>query len=184
MTMSTKPISPADEGTIEISPEGRAVLRFERRLGHPVERVWAAVSEPAQMEGWLAFRARLDPVVGGRLSLWLGDSRSESAVLAGTVSVFDAPHTLEAEMDDGSVLRFELMSSSGGCVLVFTDTRPVGERGSNSVLAGWHLRMDLLGPALDGVAADWLDINDRRDEHGFVADIAAIYWHYRNKPRD
>ena len=42
MTMSTKPISPADEGTIEISPEGRAVLRFERRLDHPIERVWGA----------------------------------------------------------------------------------------------------------------------------------------------
>lgn len=182
--MTTRPISPADEGTIEISPEGRAVLRFERHLAHPVERVWAAVSEPEQMEAWLAFKVRLDPSVGGAMSLWLGDSRAESPVATGTVSAFDPPTVLEAEMDDGSVLRFELSPSAGGCVLVFTDTRPEGERGSNSVLAGWHLRMDLIGPALDGRPADWLDIDSRRDEHGFVADIAELYWHYRNKPRD
>ena len=184
MTMTTGPISPADEGTIEISPEGRAVLRFERHLDHPIDRVWAAVSTPEQMEAWLAFKVRLEPDVGGTISLWLGDSRSESPIFAGRVTVFDPPRVLEAEMDDGTLLRIEVTErTGGGCTLVFTDTRPEGERGSNSVLAGWHLRMDLIGPGLDGTPADWTDIDSRRDEHGLVADIAELYWHYRNKPR-
>ena len=183
MTMSTTPISSADDGTVGVSPDGRAVLRFERHLAHSLDRVWAAVSEPALMEAWLAYQVRLEPVVGGRMSLWLGDSRADAPVSAGTVSAFDPPHVLEAQMDDGSVLRFEVTEAVEGCVLVFTDTRPAGERGRNSVLAGWHLRMDLLDPALQGGRADWLAIDTRRDEHGFVAQISELYWHYRNKPR-
>ena len=183
MTM-TRVIPPEAEGTISITPDGRAVLRFERSLTHSADRLWAAVSQPAEMEAWLAFKAKLEPQVGGRLSLWLGDSRSDSPVYDGRVTVFDPPRVLEAEMADGSVLRFEVTPTDSGCTLVFTDTRPVGERARNSVLAGWHLRMDYLGPALDGVAADWLEIDSRRDEHGFVADIAEIYWHYRTTARD
>ena len=183
MTM-TRVIPPEAEGTISTTPDGRAVLRFERRLAHSVDRVWAAVSQPAEMEAWLAFKARLDPAVGGQISLWLGDSTSDSPVYDGRVTVFDPPHVLEAKMADGSVLRFEVTPTDDGSVLVFTDTRPVGERSRNSVLAGWHLRMDYLGPALDGEPADWLAIDGRRDEHGYVAEIAEIYWHYRTKPRD
>lgn len=182
MTM-TRVIPPDAEGTVSMTADGRAVLRFERELAHGPERVWAAVSNPAEMEAWLAFKAKLEPEVGGRLSLWLGDSRSDSPVYDGRVTVFDPPRALEAEMDDGSVLRFEVTPSDHGSILVFTDTRPVGERARNSVLAGWHLRMDYLGPALDGTPAAWLEIDSRRDDHGFVADIAEIYWHYRTKPR-
>lgn len=182
MTMTTRAFPPEADGTTALSPDGRAVLRFERRLQHQAERVWAAVSTPTEMEAWLAFKAELDPRVGGRLSLWFGDSRAESPVLAGTVTVFDPPTCLEAEMDDGSVLRFEIAPTDAGCTLVFTDTRPAGERARNSVLAGWHLRMDLLEPALVGRPADWLAIDSNRDDHGFVADIAEIYMHYRTKP--
>ena len=183
MTM-TRVIPPEAEGTISTTPDGRAVLRFERHLRHSVDRVWAAVSQPAEMEAWLAFKARLEPEVGGRLSLSLGDSRSDSPVSDGEVTVFEPPHVLEAQMADGSVLRFEVSATDDGSMLVFTDTRPVGERARNSVLAGWHLRMDYLGPALDGDAAAWLEIDSQRDEHGYVAEIAEIYWHYRTKPRD
>ena len=64
MTM-TRVIPPEAEGTISTTPDGRAVLRFERHLRHSVDRVWAAVSQPAEMEAWLAFKARLEPEVGG-----------------------------------------------------------------------------------------------------------------------
>lgn len=182
--MTTREFPPAADGMTTIAPDGRAVIRFERQLRHSVERVWSALTTPSEMEAWLAFRARLEPNVGGELSIWLGDSRSESPVLGGKVTVFDAPNAFEAEMDDGSRLRFELSATDEGCQLVFTDTRPVGERARNSVLAGWHLRMDLLNPALNGTRADWLAIDNSRDENGFVAEIAQIYWHYRNQPRD
>lgn len=185
----TTPVTPprvfpiGHDGTTSLDADGRAVLRFDRELRHSVERVWAAVTDPDEMVAWLAYKVEIDPHVGGRLLLWLGDSRSSAPVLTGTISVFDAPAVMEAAFDDGSMLRFELRESGLGCVLTFTDTRPVGQRAQNSVLAGWHLRMDQLPDALEDHPTDWLALDTTRDEHGFVAAIAEIYWHYRNQVR-
>jgi uncharacterized protein YndB with AHSA1/START domain len=38
-------------GTYE-TIDGRPAVRFERRYPHPVERVWRAVTEPAELEHW------------------------------------------------------------------------------------------------------------------------------------
>ena len=52
--------SPADhDGIVEPTDTG-AVLRFERHLHHPVEAVWAAVTEPSSRLLW-----QLEPVEGG-----------------------------------------------------------------------------------------------------------------------
>ncbi|MGH1493733.1 MAG: SRPBCC family protein [Acidimicrobiales bacterium] len=173
----------AHDGMTSVDPDGRAVLRFERELRHSVERVWAAVTQPEEMVAWFAHRVEIDPQVGGRLTLWLGDSSAPDPVQAGTVTVFDPFEAFETVFEDGSSVRFELQESVSGCLLIFTDTRPIGERARNSVLAGWHLRMDQLPDALEGRPTDWLALDADRDEHGFVAAIAEIYWHYRNQER-
>lgn len=36
-------------GTLE-NIDGRLALRFERRLAHPIERVWQAIIVPAELE--------------------------------------------------------------------------------------------------------------------------------------
>jgi uncharacterized protein YndB with AHSA1/START domain len=41
------------EGTVQ-QVDGRYVLRFERRLNHPVEKVWAALTESDRLAEWLA----------------------------------------------------------------------------------------------------------------------------------
>lgn len=33
---------------------GGVELRFERRLAHPIEKVWAAPTEPRRLSEWLA----------------------------------------------------------------------------------------------------------------------------------
>ena len=48
------------DGTIETIGDGRYVLRYERRLRHPVEKVWAALTEPRQIEQWWARAAELE----------------------------------------------------------------------------------------------------------------------------
>jgi uncharacterized protein YndB with AHSA1/START domain len=35
-----------------LSEGGRYVLRFERHLGHSVERVWRALTEPSELAHW------------------------------------------------------------------------------------------------------------------------------------
>ena len=55
---------PMTDGTLE-TIDGRPALRFERRLAHSVERVWRAVTEPAELERWFVAAGRLD-ARGGR----------------------------------------------------------------------------------------------------------------------
>ena len=43
--MSTNPQDLLADGVLE-KKERKDVLRFERHLAHPIERVWAALTEP------------------------------------------------------------------------------------------------------------------------------------------
>ena len=62
MTADTIP-----DGTLETRDDGRAVIRFERHLAHPVDRVWEALTTPAEMVRWWG-EGSVDLVEGGRAS--------------------------------------------------------------------------------------------------------------------
>src|SRR6266508_6752873 len=50
------------------SVDDRAVLRMERRLAHPPEKVWRALTDPAHLNQWYPFQATaLELRVGGRI---------------------------------------------------------------------------------------------------------------------
>jgi uncharacterized protein YndB with AHSA1/START domain len=55
----------SDEGTIRRA-NGRVTFRFERRLRHPVEMVWKAITDPAENEAWFGGRVEIDLEPGGR----------------------------------------------------------------------------------------------------------------------
>ena len=179
----SKSIAPADEGVVGTDDDGRAFIRFERHLRHPIDRVWVAISEPAEIVGWLCQKVEIEPKVGGQFTMWLGSADEQKPPEVGVITVFDPPHVLEAQFEDGSSLRCELRPAEAGCTLTFIDTRPPGERAGNSIRAGWHIRMEQLPSALDGQSTDWAALDATRSEHGIVARIEEIYWHYRNQPR-
>ncbi len=183
MQQPTREIPPDAEGVIGVGADDRATIRFERILAHPIERVWRSITEPEQMQMWLAFRARVDLRVGGRFDLWLGASDSEAPVSSGTITLLDEPRRLDVDFADGSTLSWQLHAEEDATRLVFIDTRPEAERARNSVLAGWHIRVDHLPRALDGTALDWPALDADRNEHGYIRPMAEIYWHYRNRPR-
>jgi len=83
------------DGTVDIVGD-QQLLRFERRLAHPVERVWAAITEPAELEKWLA-RASVQLVPGGTIRLqWLNtDTEGNHAVMTAFVTEIDPPYLLE-----------------------------------------------------------------------------------------
>jgi uncharacterized protein YndB with AHSA1/START domain len=158
------------DGTVELV-DGKHVLRFERRLAHPVERVWAALTEPDELVGWLA-EAELDLVEGGSVELrWqnaisdedvarygvdLPEDRSELPVVRGTVTRVDPPRLIEYETDLHGRLRWELHEDGPGCLLTFTSTMPrVEDHLLAQTLAGWHFHLDLLDETLAGHPADW-----------------------------
>jgi uncharacterized protein YndB with AHSA1/START domain len=133
--------------------DGRDVLKYERRLEHSVERVWDAITRPAEIVQWLA-EAELEPVEGGKVVLrWL--NTPEQTVARGTVTAFEPPRLLELDTEVHGILRWELEEEGDGCRLVFTASVPAEVEPNLKVLAGWHIHLDHLAEALEGRPQDW-----------------------------
>jgi hypothetical protein len=48
-----------------IEHNGRPAVRFERTYAHPIERVWAAVSDPIEMTHWFPFSVTIEARTSG-----------------------------------------------------------------------------------------------------------------------
>jgi len=140
------------DGTLEVVGD-MAVIAFERRLGHPVEAVWAALTEPDRIAAWLG-PGNVEPRRGGRVSISVGPV-GRPALISGRVLAWDPPRLLEYEWEqpglDVSVVRFELEPAGGATVLRFTHRRSV-TRAAVGGRAGWHAYLDRLAAHLDGTA--------------------------------
>jgi uncharacterized protein YndB with AHSA1/START domain len=141
------------DGTFQIVA-GRPTLRFERRLKHPIEKVWRALTEPAELEHWFPQRVEGDFVPGGKLRFPF----REAVILDGeTIPDFDGevldidPPRLLSYTWAGDVLRYELIPDGDGCLLVFTDTFTEHGKAARDG-AGWHVCLDGLEASLDGGA--------------------------------
>jgi uncharacterized protein YndB with AHSA1/START domain len=150
----------APDCTHETLADGRHRLVFERRLNHPVERVWAALTEPGEIEAWLA-RAELEPREGGRVHLeWLNTDeegkRYEGADATGTVAAIDPPRLLELDTDVHGRLRWELRADGDRTDLTFTVEIAMPDEHVASNQAGWHTHLEFLAQWLDdGTRIDW-----------------------------
>jgi uncharacterized protein YndB with AHSA1/START domain len=143
--------------------DGRLVLRFERRFGHPMEKVWRALTEPAQLAAWFPWDMELDLHEGGKILFVMQEG--EGRTLDGSIIELDPPRVFTYTWGD-DVLHWELRPDDGGCLLVFTHT--FDERPSAaSFAAGWTicltgLRSVLAGekPAEDALA-EWPELHER-----------------------
>ncbi|HEX8065377.1 MAG TPA: SRPBCC family protein [Thermoleophilaceae bacterium] len=138
---------------------GKDVIRFERRLAHPPEGVWAAITEPGELIAWWG-DADVDLVEGGRFRMsWLNtDDEGNRAVMDATISELDPPRVLELDGDLHGTLRFELTPDGEGTRLEFTSTLELPEEFRTKVLAGWHWHLGALADALDGGRADLVEL--------------------------
>ncbi len=143
------------DGTLE-QRGGKQVIRFERRLAHPVEHVWRALTEPDELAAWLAL-AELELVEGGRVVLtWQNtDTEGNTAVARGTVSALDPPRLLELDTDIHGTLRWELEPDGDATALTFTAVAELPEEFEEKVRAGWHIHLDHLEHVLGGGTIDW-----------------------------
>jgi uncharacterized protein YndB with AHSA1/START domain len=153
MTPAPTATNPAD-GTVE-HRGGRTILRYERRLRHPVAEVWSALTEPARLREWLA-DADIELTPGGAVQLrWLNtDDEGNRAVMDGTITEVEPPRVLEITGEPHGTLRFELADDRPGTTLVFTVTRSTDE-GTDFALPGWHIHLEHLADALAGRPVDW-----------------------------
>ncbi|MFD9947420.1 SRPBCC domain-containing protein [Nonomuraea sp. NPDC059023] len=147
------------DGTLE-TIDGRPALRFERTLPHSVERVWRAVSTPAELERWFPATVDWTPAEGETLQAYGA---------TGEVTEVDAPHRL-AWTFGGEHYSFELSAQQGGCRLIFTHVFGVRAIAAQ-VATGWHtylsrLESHLAGRHLSEQEANkpWKDIHERYAE--------------------
>ena len=126
-----------------LARDDRWAVRLERHLAHPVETVWAAVTEPSQLAQWFPTTVELELVVGGAVRF--GDPQADPG---GTVLELDPPRLLAFSWE-GDELRFELEPEGGGTRLVLLHTFD-DRAGGASFGAGWQQCLAALEPALDG----------------------------------
>src|SRR5271163_5329354 len=106
----------ADLGTLS-RRDDRWTLRFTRRLAHPREKVWRAVTEPEHLAVWYP-----QQIVGARQAgAPLRFVSSGGDAFGGQMLVFDPPSVLEFTWG-ADLLRIELEADGPGTLLTLTDT--------------------------------------------------------------
>jgi uncharacterized protein YndB with AHSA1/START domain len=143
----------------QIELDGRPALRFERPLRHSVDRVWRAVSEPAELAQWFVGPVDWVPEAGERREVY-GQTME--------VTVVQPPHRLEWTWG-GERYAFELRADGDGTLLVFTHVfdPPSGPIAQHA--AGWETYLDRLAALLAGAP---LAVEDA---HGPVGDYHERY---------
>lgn len=144
--------------------QGLVRLTFEREYAHPLQRLWQAVTDPAETATWWArSRGSLQP--GSSFDLqWLNARDEENGTdmewWTGTVLTVDPPHVFEISNEMHGSIRFELTAARvGGAAhstrLIFTNTISAPEAMVARSLAGWHTHLDHLQEALEGKPVPW-----------------------------
>jgi uncharacterized protein YndB with AHSA1/START domain len=148
------------DGTLETLDDGiTRRIRFERHLKHPIDRVWRAITDPGEIEAWLA-RAEVDLRRDGRVHLeWLNTDengkRYEGAELTATITRLDPPRLLEYEGPGHGRLTWELSEAGDATDLTFTVLVELTDEQARDNRSGWHIHLDFF--------EDWLDDETRVD---------------------
>lgn len=126
----------------------RDTFRMVREYPHPIERLWAALTDSEQLSVWLWRCSRLEPAMGGEFVFDFGFGR----LWRGQIAAFESPRLI----DFGGFLRFELSQLPNGSRLTMTQKRNPGGW-SPMALAGFHGWLGRLARLLDGVPNDVAD---------------------------
>lgn len=152
--MSATPSSPEHLGSVELDAE-RATLSFRRFFPHPPTDVWAALTEPAQLEEWSMTKGTVDGRPGGSIDFISGPSRFH---VTGRILHWDPPRVFEYEWKvaprtelphgEDAVVRWELVPEGAGTRLSVT-YRGLHRRTGLGFAPGLHAFLDRLDAQLD-----------------------------------
>ena len=140
------------------------MVRFERVLPGPIERVWEYLSSSEHLPGWFgggSMRYSIEPREGGAVELADGHIRGvvtqwkPPSLLGYTWNVFHAGETESRYME--SYVMFEL-KPHGEDVLLVLSHRPILEDFASQTMMGWHTFLDMLGALLSGLEPESRDV--------------------------
>jgi uncharacterized protein YndB with AHSA1/START domain len=151
-------------GTVTIEG-GYATLRYERRLPHPPEVVWKAITDPKELAAWFNTKATIDPRPGGRIDFVSAPAGFHTT---GRIITWDPPRVFEHEWlmdphpdlpngESESSIRWELVHDADGTILTVTHRRLT--RGTALGFApGMHAFLDRLAAHLNRERLpDWME---------------------------
>jgi uncharacterized protein YndB with AHSA1/START domain len=133
--------TPGPASGAEVRKDGEKwTLILVRELRHSPEKVWLALTDPAQLREWAPFEADGNMDTVGTVNLtWVGTQRT----LETTVTWADATKVLEY-----NDIRWELEASGGGTRLTLWHS--IDRRFISWGAAGWHIAFDVLDRLLSG----------------------------------
>ncbi len=150
-------------GSADVPKPGRvtyegefATLAFERRLRHPIQAVWDAITNPAHLAHWYMTKARLEGRAGGSIDYVSGISQFH---VTGRILTWDPPHVYEHEWNvepmqylpkgERSIVRWELTPDGDGTILRLTH-RHLTRQTAGGFVSGTHVFLERLEQQLDG----------------------------------
>jgi uncharacterized protein YndB with AHSA1/START domain len=127
--------------------EEKWTLVLVRELRHSPEKVWRALTDPAQLHEWAPFDSDGSlGTVGATVKLTTVGAPTPR-VTETTVMRADAPKALEYKWG-GFDMRWELEALGGGTRLTLWTN--IDRRFISMGAAGWHISLDVLDRLLDG----------------------------------
>jgi uncharacterized protein YndB with AHSA1/START domain len=125
---------------------GRPAVRFVRTYPHPIERVWSAVTEPAELKAWFPSAVDVELRAGGVIT-FSGDPNIDD--MPGTVLAVDAPRHFAFSWGEDE-LRFDLEPvDDGSCRLTLTNVLAERDTAARNA-SGWVVCLAELDKHLRG----------------------------------
>ena len=139
----------SEEDLADVRIASTTTLLNTPTLALPIERVWAALTDPQQLRRWAPFLPDRDlGSVGSAQLTMLDGAELAREPTPGTVTTVEPPHLLAYSWGD-DFLRWELTSIDGGTSLTLRHTLTnLGMR--SAVCAGWHLCLEAANALLAG----------------------------------
>lgn len=122
-------------------------LVLVRELGHPPEKVWQALIDPARLREWAPFETDGSLGTGGTTVNLSTVGAATPQVTETKVTRADPPKALEYNWGDNDV-RWELEAFGAGTRLTLSTS--IDRRFMSMGAAGWHICLDVLDHLLSG----------------------------------
>lgn len=159
-----------EHGALDTTDDGRSRLTFVRDLKHPLDKVWAAVTEPEGLRAWFPTTIEGERRPGAALTFRF--DFPDAPVMTGVMRAFDPPRLVEFEWGDEDVLRIELEATDTGTRLTLRDTFTEYEKSARDA-GGWHACLDNFEYTLEGVEPPYAREDHWKD---------TTPWYYANFP--
>jgi uncharacterized protein YndB with AHSA1/START domain len=130
----------------------RPALAFERRIAHPVQDVWEAITKPEELAQWFPCEVEVELRLGGKMRFVFAEMPLEGApsTLLGEVTELDPPTRFSFTWGEDH-LHFAIEPIEGGAaaMLRFSVELDSKDKAARDA-AGWHVCLDQLERLLDG----------------------------------